>query len=200
MKKLILSTGNKNKLKEIKAILEGLNIEVLSKDEIGFEKFDVVEDEDTLEGNAIKKAKELKEKIDGIVMADDTGLFVEYLNGDPGVHSARYAGEEHDYKANNIKLLKELGDIELDKRNAYFETVIALALENGEIKTISGRLNGKIGFEERGENGFGYDPLFIIDGDNKTLAELSEEMKNKISHRARALDLLKVELSEILKD
>lgn len=200
MKQLILSTGNPDKLKEIKYILEELNIKVISKNEIGLEDFDVVEDEDSLEGNAIKKAKGLSEKINGIIMADDTGLFVEYLKGDPGVHSARYAGKDHDYKANNIKLLRELDGIEDKNRNAYFETVIALVLENGDIKTISGRLDGRIAYEEKGENGFGYDPLFIVDGYDKTLAELPDEVKNKISHRARALDLLKEELMEILKD
>lgn len=198
MKKLVLSTGNKDKLKEIKEILGELNINVVSKDEIGLENFDVEEDKDTLEGNAIKKAVELKKLTDGIVMADDTGLFVDYLGGAPGVYSARYAGEGCDYKDNNKKLLEELEGVAMDKRGAYFETVIALVLEDGSIKTISGKCEGYIGMEEKGEDGFGYDPLFVVEDYNKTFAELGHDIKNKISHRSRALENLKEELIEIL--
>lgn len=200
MKKLILSTDNVNKLNEIKGILSDLNIEVVTKSELGLGNLEIIEDEDTLEGNAIKKAVELSKNVNGIVMADDTGLFVEALNGAPGVHSARYAGIAHDTVANNKKLLEELKDIENRDRKAYFETIIALVLESGEVKTISGRLYGRIGFVEEGEHGFGYDPLFIVNGGEKTLAEYTNDEKNKISHRANALNALKKELSEILKD
>ncbi len=200
MKKLILSTDNVNKLNEIKGILSDLNIEVVTKSELGLGNLEIIEDEDTLEGNAIKKAVELSKNVNGIVMADDTGLFVEALNGAPGVHSARYAGIAHDTVANNKKLLEELKDIENRDRKAYFETIIALVLESGEVKTISGRLYGRIGFVEKGEHGFGYDPLFIVNGGEKTLAEYTNDEKNKISHRANALNALKKELSEILKD
>lgn len=200
MKKLILSTDNVNKLNEIKGILRDLNIEVVTKSELGLGNLEIIEDEDTLEGNAIKKAVELSKNVNGIVMADDTGLFVEALNGAPGVHSARYAGIAHDTVANNKKLLEELKDIENRDRKAYFETIIALVLESGEVKTISGRLYGRIGFVEEGEHGFGYDPLFIVNGGEKTLAEYTNDEKNKISHRANALNALKKELSEILKD
>lgn len=200
MKKLVLSTGNPDKLKEIKEILEEVNIKILTKNEIGLDDFDVEEDKDTLEGNAIKKAKELKKLVDGIVMADDTGLFVEYLDGAPGVYSARYAGENCSYEDNNEKLLRELEGVELKDRSAYFETVIALVVEDGSVRTVKGRCEGKIGFERAGENGFGYDPLFIVDGYDKTFAELGDEIKNKISHRSKALEAMKDELVEILKD
>lgn len=200
MKKLVLSTGNPDKLKEIKEILEELNIEVVTKNELGLSDFDVEEDRDTLEGNAIKKAVELKKLVDAIVMADDTGLFVEHLNGAPGIYSARYAGEDCNYKDNNKKLLEEMKDVKEEDRKAYFETSIALVLEDGSIRTISGKCHGKIGLEEKGLEGFGYDPLFVVDGYGKTFAELGPEIKNKISHRSRALESMKEELIEILKD
>lgn len=198
-KKLILSTGNPDKVKEIKDILKDLPVDILSKKDLGLGDLEVEENGNTLEENAIIKAKALSEKVDGIVIADDTGLFVEYLNGAPGVHSARYAGEDHNYEKNNEKLLKELKDVTIDKRNAYFETVIAMVLEDKSIRTLSGRCNGIIGFEPMGENGFGYDPLFIPEGYNQTFAELGEEIKNEIGHRGRALNKLKREMDKILK-
>ena len=198
-KKLILSTGNPDKVKEIKDILKDLPVDILSKKDLGLGDLEVEENGNTLEENAIIKAKALSEKVDGIVIADDTGLFVEHLNGAPGVHSARYAGEDHNYEKNNEKLLKELKDVTIDKRNAYFETVIAMVLEDKSIRTLSGRCNGIIGFEPMGENGFGYDPLFIPEGYNQTFAELGKEIKNEIGHRGRALNKLKREMDKILK-
>lgn len=200
MKKLILSTGNPDKLKEIREILSEVNIEVVTKDQLGLGDFDVEEDQDNLEGNALKKALELKKLVDGIVMADDTGLFVDYLGGAPGVYSARYAGDSCSYKDNNKKLLRELDGVGLAERGAYFETVIALVLEDGSFRTISGRCHGYIGLEEKGVDGFGYDPLFLVDGQDRTFAELGHEVKNKISHRALALEKMKKELMEILAD
>lgn len=197
---LILSTGNPNKVKEIKDILKDLPIEVLSKDEVGLQSFEIEEDGDTLEQNAIKKAKALKEKVDGIVIADDTGLFVDYLNGRPGVKSARYSGADANSDKNREKLLRELEGVPMEKRSAVFKTVIALATEDGEVRTVTGECKGHISFELRGNSGFGYDPLFIVDGYDKTFAELGNDIKNRISHRARALDNLKSELTNILKD
>lgn len=197
---LILSTGNIHKLKEIREILKDLPVEVLSKKDLGFEKFDVEEDGDTLEENAVKKAKVLAQKVNGIVMADDTGLFVDYLKGMPGVYSSRYSGENATYEENNKKLLKELEGVPIEKRTAYFETVIAIVTENGEVKTVSGKCKGKIGFEARGNKGFGYDPLFIVDDYDKTFAELGEDIKNKISHRAKALEKFKKELIKLIED
>ena len=199
-KKLIVSSGNKGKIKEIKSILSDLDLRVLSKDELGLKDLEVIEDKNTLEGNAIKKAVEIHKHTGGMVMSDDSGLFVDYLDGDPGVHSARYAGIDGDDKANNKKLLRELLDISLEKRKAEFKTVIALVLEDGNIETVVGKCSGKIIFKEKGNNGFGYDPLFVPDGYDKTFSELDEEIKNKISHRKDALEKLKEKLKELMKE
>lgn len=199
-RRLILSTGNINKVMEIKDILKDLPIEVLSKDEAGIKNFDVDEDGETLEENAIKKAKELKKKINGIVMADDTGLFVDYLNGEPGINSARYSGPEANSEKNIEKLLKELEGVPMEKRGATFRTIIALVTEDDRTITVEGQCKGYIGFERKGESGFGYDPLFIVEGYGKTFAELGEDIKNKISHRAKALEKLRDEIVNILED
>lgn len=198
-RKIILSSGNEHKIIEIKNILQGLPFEILSKNEIGLKDFDVEEDGETLEANAYKKAKELSKLVKGIVISDDTGLFVDALDGEPGVYSSRYAGENATYEDNNKLLLKNLKGIPLEKRTAVFRTVIALILENGKTIKVSGECKGKIGLTVKGKNGFGYDPLFIVDGLNKTFAELSDEEKNKISHRANALRNLRNILEEVLK-
>ncbi|MBU5256136.1 XTP/dITP diphosphatase [Tissierella praeacuta] len=198
-RKLVLSTGNQHKVEEIKNILEGLSIEVVSKKDVGLGELDVVEDGYTLEENSLKKAKALAEKLDYMILADDSGLFVDILNGEPGVYSSRYAGEEGNDVKNNDKLLHELKDMPLNKRTAKFKTVIVLITENKEIIVVSGECAGKIGFELKGKNGFGYDPLFIPEGYNETFAELGEEVKNKISHRAKALENLKEALKNILE-
>lgn len=197
---IILSTGNTHKVQEIKDILKDLNLNILSKDDVGLKEFDVEEDGDTLEENAIKKAKCLSEKVDGIVIADDTGLFVDKLNGEPGVYSSRYAGEHVTYEDNNRKLLANLEGVPLNERTAVFRTVIAIVTEDKRVMTVYGECKGKIGFQLRGDTGFGYDPLFIVDGYEKTFAELGEEIKNRISHRAKALEELKKKLKDILED
>ncbi|MBS4538020.1 XTP/dITP diphosphatase [Clostridium sp. D2Q-11] len=199
-KRIIVASGNTHKIEEIKSILKGLPVEVLSKNEVGLKELEVVEDRETLEENAIKKAKEISEKTEGIVLADDTGLFVDKLNGEPGIYSARYAGEDATYLENNKKLLKELEDTKLEQRTAEFRTVIAIVLEDKSIKTLTGICKGRIALEPKGDKGFGYDPLFIVDGYDKTFAQLGEDIKNKISHRARALEELRKELEDILKD
>ncbi len=196
---LVVSSSNIGKIKEIKAILNELPLEILSKDEVGLENLDVIEDSDTLEGNAIKKAREIHKHLDNImVISDDSGLFVDYLDGKPGVYSARYAGVDGDDSSNNKKLLKELKQVPLEGRGAKFKTVIAIALEDGNIETVVGECKGKITTEKSGENGFGYDPLFIPDGYDKTFAELDQDIKNKISHRRDALEKLKTKLKELV--
>lgn len=197
-RKIILSSGNAHKVKEIKEILKDFDIDIVTKDELGFKDFDVDEDKDTLEGNAFKKAEELAKLVKGIVIADDTGLFVDALGGAPGVYSARYAGENVSYMDNNKLLLKNLSGVPLDKRTAYFKTVIALVLEDGTKLKAEGVCHGKIALDICGENGFGYDPLFIVDGVGKTFGEMSDEEKNSLSHRANALRNLKNVLGEIL--
>jgi len=196
IRQIILSSGNKHKISEIRNILKNMPFEVVSKDDLGYEDFDVEEDGETLEANAFKKAEELHKLVKGIVIADDTGLFVDALNGAPGVYSARYAGEHVSYKENNNLLLKNLASVPIEKRTAYFKTVIAVIFEDGKKLTAEGSVKGKIAFEEKGENGFGYDPLFIVENTGKTFAEMTEEEKNKLSHRARAL----MSLKEMLED
>lgn len=199
-RKIVISTGNQHKVDEIKSILKDLPFEVISKDQIGLKDIEIIEDGDTLEENSIKKAKALAEKTDYMVVADDSGLFVDALGGEPGVYSSRYGGEEGDDIKNNEKLVRELKDIPLEDRTAYFKTIIALIKENKEVITISGECKGYIGFERKGNNGFGYDPLFIPEGFDKSFAELGEETKNQISHRAKALKNLKQLLFKLTKD
>lgn len=198
MKKLVISTNNFNKVKEIKDILAGLNYEVYSKKDLGLEEFDVEETGTTLKENAIIKADALKEKLseDYIVIADDSGLFVDVLGGEPGVYSARYAGEQHSDADNNKKLLSKLKDIPRENRTAEFISVIALVEDGKEPITVEGRVKGHITEKERGTNGFGYDSLFVPVGEIETFGELESEHKNKISHRHNAL----INLYKVLKE
>lgn len=199
-RKLILSTGNIHKVNEIKDILADMPVKVYSKEDLGLKDLEVDENGKTLEENAIKKAMSIYGKSDGIVIADDTGLFVDKLGGRPGVYSSRYSGEGATYEDNNNKLLNELEGVPLEDRTATFKTVIAIVTENGIVSTVYGECKGRIGFELKGEDGFGYDPLFIVDGFGKTFAELGEDVKNKISHRAKALEELKKEIKKLLED
>ncbi len=197
-KTLIVSSGNKGKIAEIKSILSELDMDILSKDEVGLSDLEVVEDKDTLEGNAIKKALEIHKHTEGIIISDDSGLFVDYLEGAPGVYSARYAGVDGDDSANNKKLLEELKNITLEKRTAKFKTAIAIVLEDGSVETVVGECDGLIIAEQRGTTGFGYDPLFIPNGYDKTFAELDSNIKNNISHRRDALEKLKMKLKNLI--
>jgi len=197
---LVLSTGNINKVKEIRDILKDLPIDVISKDELGLKEIDVIEDGETLEENAIKKAKAIKDRVQGMVMADDTGLFVDYLNGEPGIKSARYSGPDATDEKNIQKLLKALEGVPMEKRTATFKTVIVLITEEGEVLTVTGECKGRIAFKKRGQSGFGYDPLFIVDGYDKTFAELGNNIKNHISHRAKALEKLRIVLTNLIED
>lgn len=186
MKKIVFATNNKHKLEEIREIL-GENFEIVSLKDIGCD-VDIPETGNTLEDNALQKAEYVKQHYGMDCFADDTGLEVEALNGAPGIHSARYAeGTDHDSNANMEKLLKELGNN--NNRKARFRTVIALLL-NGETHLFEGIVNGKIIYEKHGTEGFGYDPIFVPDGYEQSFAELGMEIKNKISHRARAVKKL----------
>ena len=180
--KLVFASNNKNKIQEIQALVPN-TFQILSLEEIGCTE-DIPETADTIEGNAILKANYVTEKYGYDCFADDTGLEVEALNGAPGVYSARYAGEQKDANDNMDKLLSELKD--KSNRNANFKTVIALNL-NGNQNLFTGIINGKIIDEKIGTNGFGYDPIFVADGYNKTFAELSMEEKSTISHRGIAV-------------
>lgn len=185
-RKLVFATNNAHKLEEISAIL-GDKVEILSLKEIGCEA-DIPETADTLEGNALLKAQYIREHYGLDCFADDTGLEVDALHGAPGVYSARYAGGEgHDSEANMKRLLKELeGE---GNRKARFRTVIALIL-NGTVHEFEGTVEGTILREKRGASGFGYDPVFVPEGYTESFAELGEEIKNRISHRARAVQKL----------
>ncbi len=182
--KLVIATRNAHKLEEIHAIFDFKNLEVLSAFDFP-DVPDVIEDGETLDANAKKKAVEIARATGCWAMADDSGLEVEALNGAPGVYSARYAGEHCSYADNNTKLLKELAGNQ--NRSSRFRTVIALSDPGGSVQTVAGECPGVIIEELRGANGFGYDPLFVPDGYSETFAELSSEVKNRISHRANAL-------------
>ena len=180
--KLVFASNNKNKIQEIQALVPNI-IQIVSLEEIGCIE-DIPETADTIEGNAILKANYVTEKYGFDCFADDTGLEVDALNGAPGVYSARYAGEQKDANDNMDKLLSELKD--KSNRKANFKTVIALNL-NGKQNLFTGIINGKIIEEKIGTNGFGYDPIFVADGFDKTFAELSMEEKSTISHRGIAV-------------
>jgi XTP/dITP diphosphohydrolase len=185
MKKLVFATNNNHKLSEVRAILAP-EYEIISLTELNcFD--DIPETETTLEGNALLKANYIYKKFGCDCFADDTGLEVEALKGEPGVYSARYAGENNDAKANMQKLLKNLGSS--TNRKACFRTVIALII-NGKQQFFEGRIDGHISYEPQGTAGFGYDPVFIPEGYNQSFAELGTNEKNKISHRALAVKKL----------
>ncbi|MCU0857682.1 MAG: XTP/dITP diphosphatase [Pontiellaceae bacterium] len=194
--KLVIATRNPHKLEEIHAIFNFQGLEVCSAFDFPHIP-DVIEDGETLEANAIKKAVEICQATGLPAMADDSGLEVEALNGAPGVYSARWSGEGCSYADNNAKLLRELAA--KANRRARFRTVIALALPGENPQTVEGSVQGVIIKETRGNHGFGYDPLFVPDGYNQTFAELPAEVKNRISHRARALNAASNVWSEILR-
>ncbi|MDY6065929.1 MAG: RdgB/HAM1 family non-canonical purine NTP pyrophosphatase [Finegoldia sp.] len=194
MRKIYLSTGNKSKVKEIKDILKNLDFEIYSKADLGIYE-DVEEDGSSLEENSLIKARYLKTFTDDIVISDDTGLFVRALDLEPGIYSARYAGEHASDQENREKLLKNLEGKE--DRSAYFQTVISLIDEEGKVYKAIGTLEGKIADHEIGDEGFGYDKLFIPHGYEVTLAQMSPQEKNAISHRHNALENLKKLLEEI---
>ena len=198
MRTAILASQNKKKIKEIRDILIKYDMDVITRDDAGLPKDDIEETGTTFEENSLLKAATIMEMIkadpvlndkyhESPVIADDSGLMVDALGGAPGVHSARYAGEEHDFDANNTKLLAELKDVPADKRTAHFVTVITMIYPDGEKLVARGECHGHITSEKRGEGGFGYDPVFVPDGYDKSFAELGTDFKNTISHRARAL-------------
>ena len=203
MKKIILASNNAHKIEEIKKILEGLPFEIKSLKDENI-NIDIEEDGNTFEENAKKKASEIANFLKNrgekefIVLSDDSGLMVDYLDGAPGVYSARYAGEHGNDKKNNEKLLKELKGVPKEKRGAQFVCQIVLVNENDKYLSIRGEVRGRILEELSGKEGFGYDPLFFYAPLNKTFGELSSEEKNSVSHRACALKELKNRIKEII--
>jgi XTP/dITP diphosphohydrolase len=183
--KIVLATNNKHKIREIKDILSDLRVEILTLDDFpGFPK--VEETGKTFQENAILKARAVCQFTNLPSMADDSGLQADALDGAPGVMSARFAGEHCSFQDNNTKLLSLMKDTPVEKRRAEFVCVVALARDLDHVVTVEGKVRGTITFEEMGENGFGYDPVFRLPNLNKTFAQLSLEEKNRISHRARA--------------
>ena len=195
--KLLIATRNKHKLEEIRQIFALPGLVLLAADDVDGLPEDVIEDADTFEGNALKKARELCEASGLWTLADDSGLEVAALGNAPGVFSARYAGEPCSYPANNAKLLRELDGIA--DRRAQFRCVIALRAPDGREWVVDGRCTGNIIEASRGTNGFGYDPLFVPDGHTQTFAELDSETKNALSHRGHALRRAKAEWEALLQ-
>ncbi len=188
-RKIVLATKNKDKVKEITEILNDLNLDLLTLDEFP-EAPDVLEDGATLEENAVKKAKLIAEHTGLISIADDTGLEVDYLDGQPGVRSSRYSGENATYSDNVNKLLAELKGVPRDKRSARFRCEVAL-FNNTHVETVKAVCEGIIAEAPRGEGGFGYDPVFYVPEYGRTFAEMGPELKNRISHRAKAFGELR---------
>ena len=195
LKKIVFATGNKGKVKEIQMILADLGVEVTTMKEEGI-CVDVEENGSTYEENAMIKAREVAKYTNAIVMADDSGLEIDYLNKEPGIYSARYMGEDTSYRIKNGNLIDRLAGVPDEQRTARFVCAIAAVLPDGKELTTRGVIEGRIGYEEKGTNGFGYDPIFYVPEFDKTTAELTEEEKNQVSHRGRALEIMKEELKK----
>lgn len=196
-KKIIFATGNMNKMREIREILGGLDAEILSMKEAGIH-LDIEENGTTFEENAIIKAKAVAKAANEIVLADDSGLEIDYLNKEPGVYSARYMGENTSYEVKNKALLERLLGIPKEQRTARFVCAVAAAFPEGEVIVKRGTIEGYIGEKPEGENGFGYDPIFYVEKYHCSTAALSREEKNAISHRGNALRAIRGELEKRL--
>ena len=208
---LVVATQNRGKLDELRALLSGLGVQVLSTQDVTKREIVVVEDGDTFEANAKKKAQTVSAATLMLTIADDSGLEVDVLGGAPGVRSARFAGERATDAENNAALLAALDTLDADPGGtranesfkARFRCVLALVdpfVKDGEPIVVEGTCEGKITRTPRGSGGFGYDPLFLVDGTDKTMAELGEEEKNRISHRGRAFDKLRLVLEKLLAE
>lgn len=196
MKKLIFATGNAGKMREIREILGRPGLTILSQKEAGID-VEVEENGSTFEENALIKARAVAAHTDAVVLADDSGLEVDYLNGEPGIYSARFLGEETPYSVKNQKILDLLAGVPEEKRTARFISSIAAVLPDGREYTTRGVIEGIIGYECRGEGGFGYDPIFFVPEFGCSTAELTMEQKNEISHRGKALRAMKEVLKEV---
>ncbi len=199
MKKVILASGNKHKFDEINAVVKEYGLELIPMSELGVGADDIEETGDTFEENALIKARAIMDKANNMVIADDSGIEVDVLDGRPGVYSARYAGEDATFDDNNKKLLMEMKDVPYDLRKAKFVTVLACLFPNGDEIVVRGEVNGFITYEPQGEKGFGYDPLFYVPSLKKTYAQLTQDEKNKISHRGIAISKLKKELDKKIR-
>ena len=197
MMTVVAATQNRHKIEEIEAITKEFDINIISRQEAGVPDIEIVEDGTTFEENSFKKAFEIMKLTGMPAVADDSGLAVDVLDGAPGVYSARFSGHDGDDKANNRKLLELLKDVTMEKRTARFVSVITLIFPDGKTIVCRGECEGHIMFEESGSNGFGYDPLFRPEGYEVSFGQLPAEEKNRISHRAKALILLREKLKEL---
>lgn len=202
-KKILFATGNEGKMREIRMIMEDMDVELLSMKEAGISP-DIEEDGATFEENALIKARAVADCTCGgeIVLADDSGLEIDYLNGEPGIYSARYMGEDTSYRIKNAELIRRLQGVPKEERTARFVCAVAAvapAADGGRTElVVRGVIEGYIGWEEKGKNGFGYDPIFYVDEYGCSTAELDSEVKNRISHRGNALRLMKERLASLL--
>lgn len=196
MGRIIFATGNAGKMREIRSILADLGMEIVSMKEAGVD-VEIEENGSTYEENALIKARAVAAVTGELVLADDSGLEVDRLNKEPGVHSARYMGEDTPYSIKNASLIGRLEGVPEEERTARFVCAIAAVLPDGRELTTRATVEGRIGYEEKGEGGFGYDPIFFVPELGKTTAELSEEEKNLVSHRGKALRLMKEELRRL---
>ena len=196
-KRIIFATGNEGKMREIRMILEDLGVPVLSMKEAGISA-DIEENGKSFAENAAIKAKAIMEMTGEIVMADDSGLEIDYLDGAPGIYSARFMGEDTSYDIKNKALIDKLAGVPDEKRTARFVCAIACSLPDGQILESRGTMEGIIGYEIKGENGFGYDPIFYLPECGCTSAEISPEKKNELSHRGKALRAMKEKLEKYL--
>lgn len=197
---IIFATGNEGKMREIRAILKDVDADILSMKEAGL-SLDIVEDGDSFAANALIKARAVADALaaegrfrDCIVLADDSGLEIDCLNKEPGIHSARYLGEETPFDVKSRDLLRRMEQVPDEERSARFVCAIAAVFAGGETVTTEGTVEGRIGYDLKGDNGFGYDPIFYLPEYGSTAAELTDEEKNRISHRSRALAQMKEEL------
>lgn len=193
--RIVFATGNADKMREIRMIMADLGVEIQSMREAGV-SVDIVEDGTSFEENAVIKASVIaraleKDGVQAVVLADDSGLEVDYLNKEPGIYSARYMGEDTPYTVKNASLIRRLEGVPDEKRTARFVCVIAAVFPDGNNVTTRGTIEGRIGYEERGQNGFGYDPIFYLPAYGLYSAELAPEEKNRISHRGKALEEMK---------
>lgn len=193
--RIVFATGNAGKIREIRKIMEDTGMEVVSMKDAGI-RLDIEENGKSYEENALIKARAVAACTKDIVMADDSGLEIDYLNKEPGIYSARYLGEDTSYAVKNANLIARLDGVPQEKRTARFVCAIAAVLPDGRELTTRAAIEGTIGYEEKGENGFGYDPIFYVPQFGKTTAELTEEEKNQVSHRGKALQLMKEELKK----
>ncbi len=186
MKKIIVATGNEGKMREIRMIMKDLDVELVSLKEAGLE-VDIEETGTTFEENAVIKAKTIMEMTGAVVMADDSGLEVDYINKEPGVYSARYMGKDTPYSIKNQNIIDRLADAKGEERSARFVCAIAVAFPDGRILTSRGTIEGVIAYEPKGTNGFGFDPIVYVPEYGMTTGEMDPDFKNSISHRGRAI-------------